>query len=111
METNHKISDAFISGLKEVTAEIEDLQVQVTLGKMEAKDKLKAAREKAKQLIDKARNEYYTEKSEFSDLRSKLEHLQVQFALGKAETKEVIQEQKKNIRNAIHEIENLIFKK
>ncbi|MDP2388360.1 MAG: hypothetical protein Q8M29_18445 [Bacteroidota bacterium] len=108
METNNKISDAFIKGLKEITAEIEDLQVQKTLGKMEAEDKLKEAKEKAKKLIDKAHNEYYTEKSEFSNLRSKLEHLKVQFALGKAETKEIIEEQKKNIMHAIHDVENLI---
>lgn len=111
MEANKNIKDAFIKGLKEITAEIEDLQVQATLGKMEAADKLAEAKSKAKELISKAHNEYYTEKGEFSDLRSKLEHLQVQFALGKAETKEVIQEQKKNILSAIHEVENLIFKK
>ncbi len=108
METNQTISQAFIKGIKEITSEIEDLQVQATLGKAEAHDKLDEAKQKAKKLIDKAHNEYYTEKSEFSDLRAKLEHLQVQFALGKAETKEVIEEQKKNIMSAIHEVENLI---
>ena len=106
--SNDKPNDSFIKGLKEATAELEDLQVQMALGKAEAADKYHEVKHKAKGLIENAKNEFYKEKIELKGLSAKLEHLQVQFALGKMETKEAIHEQKKNILHTIHDVENLI---
>lgn len=106
--SNHTLSDSFINGLKEATTELEDLQVQMALGKAELEDKYHEVKHKAKTMIEKAKNEFYLERSEATGIKAKLEHLRVQFALAKAETRDAIREQKKNILHAIHDVENLI---
>lgn len=106
--------DKTISFFKNITAKIEELQVQGALGKAELNDALEDFKKETK-------DKYYHIKSEINahiekggdavnSLKAKLEHLELQFALGKAETKEAMAEQKKKISEAIAEVKKLIDK-
>ncbi len=106
MENQKHITDGLISALKNAAAEIEALQVQATLGKAEATDKLKEVKTKFKSLLNDAKNKMDKGHAKFEELKGKIEHVEVQLALGKAEAKEVIEEQKKKISTTLNDIEN-----
>lgn len=93
----------------------EELQLQLSLGKMEAMDELEKqtgnfksfineTKEKAKDLAD------YINPEITNDLISKFEELQVQLALGKAETKDAFEEQKEKINQGLDSIQQLLQK-
>jgi len=114
METKEKtkITDTILNGLKKAAIEMEELRVQVALGKAEAKDLYEENKKKFNNIIHEAKNDLNAFKnktaSEVLTLRVFLETLQVQLALGKAETKEAFEEQRKKISKALNELEGLI---
>ena len=86
----------------------EDMQVQFSLGKMDATD----AFEKQKDLLRNAIVEWKSnlekagDKADttMNDMKGKMEELLLQLNLGKAEGKELFEEQRKKIEAALHEI-------
>ena len=86
----------------------EDMQVQFSLGKMDATD----AFEKQKDLLRNAIVEWKSNLDKAGDktdatvneMKAKMEELLLQLNLGKAEGKELFEEQRKKIEAALHEI-------
>ncbi|PBQ30527.1 hypothetical protein CNR22_01665 [Sphingobacteriaceae bacterium] len=97
-----------INGLKTAAAELEELQVQISLGKADAKDVFedlkKSLHIRAQQLKLKIRNLKTNE--DVLPLINALQHLEVQLALGLAETKEAFEIQRKSIERSLSELEN-----
>jgi hypothetical protein len=102
----------FEEQMKEWMAEgrkrFEEMQVQFSLGKMDAtdafekqKDFLKNAATQWKENLDKATD---VAEEQGTKLKSKLDELMLQLNLGKAEGKEQFEEQKKKIEAALHEV-------
>ena len=111
MENQKHFGDNVISAMKNAAAELESFQLQVALGKAEAKDKVGEVTSKFKEIIHDAKNQLNKGEAKFDELKGKLEHLEVQVALGTAEAKEKIEEQKKKISHAIHDIEQFVKSK
>lgn len=103
--TTNSFIDKAINGLKMAAVELEEFQLQLTLGKAEASDKYEEVKRNFKTFIHESKGKLY---ESAHDLKQKMEELQLQLALGKAETKEVFNEQKKKILNAVQEIENIL---
>lgn len=110
MENQKHFGDKLVSAMKQAASDLEAFQLQVALGKAEAKDKVEEVKGKFKDLVQDAKNKAYKGEAKFDKLKAKLEHLEVQLALGKADAKEVIAEQKKKISLTIHEIEEFFHK-
>jgi len=116
METkpNTNIADKIIDGIKKTVVEMEELRVQVALGKAEAKDLFEDSKKKFNTYIHEAKLKFENAKDkatiEGQSIRMALESLQVQLALGKAETKEIFEEQSKKIFKSLNELENHIKK-
>jgi hypothetical protein len=114
METSNqtKIADRIIDGLKKSIVEMEELRVQVALGKAEAKDLYEDARKKFKKILTEAENKLAAANDGAHNgaqkIRTLFESLQVQLALGKAETKDAFEEQKEKITRLLQDLENAI---
>jgi len=85
--------------------ELDQLAVQLSLGKAEVKDKFEALKHKLKGSLHEFKvdlKEVYNENKEWSkEFKEKLDHLEEQLSASKAETKEVLKAQKKNIVHAM----------
>lgn len=99
-----------IKGLKRSASELEELQVQMALGKAEAKDIFESMKKElytwVQQLKVKIRSARTNE--DMLPAVNALEHLQVQLALGIAESKEAFEEQRWHIEQSMHELETYI---
>ena len=87
---------------------LEDLNLQVHLGKEEAKQAFEQQKKEigtwAQMMSDKiAASKEFTEE-EIQNARVELEELRLQVALGKAETKEAIEEQRKAITQKLNRV-------
>ena len=102
---NMHLVDYVVAGMRTTADELEKLQVQAALGKMEALDKFEEIKQKYSSVVFDLKDRYYQAKSEYEEIRGKVEDLIVQFNLGKADTIEAFEEQKKKILLAIHEIQ------
>jgi len=102
------ITGKLVKGLKKAATELEEFQLQFSLGKAEAADKYEDLKKKFSEVIHKAKLKVKAGKENGKALKAKFEELHVQLALGKAETKDAFMEQKKKINTAISEIENSI---
>lgn len=100
--------DYIINGLQTAASELEELQVQIALGKAEAKDVFenmkKSMHARVQQL--KLKISLAKKNEDVLPVINSLEHLQVQLALGIAETIEVFEEQRKHIEHSLFELEN-----
>jgi hypothetical protein len=101
MSKQEEIKEKIYSFASQVKSKIEDLEVQLALGKAEAEDWLEEEKMKfsafigrVKGAVDKAEN---IRKEKKEELITKCEELQVQLALGKAETREAFETQKSKI--------------
>jgi len=116
METKEKttITDKIINGLKTAVTEIEELRVQIALGKAETKDLYENVKKKFSHSMHEAKIKLNVlqEKAspEILELKRLFETVQVQLALGKAESKEAFEEQRKNIIKSLHTLEAAIRK-
>lgn len=105
-------TEQFNEQMKQFVAEwqkrLEDMQVQFTLGKMDAteafetqKTQFRSMLQNMKDSLDKG-TDLAEEKA--AEMRTKLEELRVQLALGKADGMDAFEEQRKKIEIAMNEI-------
>jgi hypothetical protein len=111
MTTTHierSLVDFIINGLKKAAGELEELQVQIALGKAEAKDLFENVKKELHTQIQQLKLKIRLAKTNEDVLPvvNALEHLQVQLALGLAESKEAFEEQRRNIEQSLHELES-----
>jgi hypothetical protein len=97
--TDVNFTDKLIKGLKNAATELEELQVQVALGKAEAKDLFEDLKKKFNARLNVLKSDLSKIKTNKNILPviNALERLQVQLALGLAETKELFEDQIKKI--------------
>ena len=105
-------NEKFDSIAQQVKTKVEELEVQLALGKAEAEDWLEKEKknfgtflEKAKDAVEKAEN---IGKEKKEELLTKYEELQVQLALGKAETREAFEAQKLKIEDAMKDFQKVV---
>ena len=101
MSKQEEIKEKVYSIANQLKSKIENLEVQLALGKAEAEDWLEEEKNKfstfigkSKDAVEKAEN---IGKEKKEDLITKCEELQIQLALGKAETWEAFEAQKSKI--------------
>ncbi|MEH6537218.1 MAG: hypothetical protein V7719_12545 [Psychroserpens sp.] len=107
MKTKQNIHfvDTVIGALRKTAVELEEFQVQATLGKAEAQDKYEDVKKKFNLFIHDSEFKIKGIKEKIEDVNTKFDELRVQLALGKAETKEIFKKQKKQLLSTLHEIE------
>ncbi|HEU4717197.1 MAG TPA: hypothetical protein VFU15_05170 [Bacteroidia bacterium] len=100
--------DKLIAGVKKSATELENLQVQIALGEMEARDKFEEIKKKFNRTISEAKLKTKEGGKKAQEVQAYLEDLQVQLALGKAETAEAFEEQKKKIFRAVNKLDKML---
>ncbi len=105
MATIKNVGDNLISKLKKSIGEIEDFQVQLSLGQAEAGDKYEEVKKKFNSFLHKSKLKFNEGKKKVSAFQTEVEELQVQLALGKADTLQNFNEQKKRIFNSMSKFE------
>ncbi|MFM7022197.1 MAG: hypothetical protein ACKOXB_04405 [Flavobacteriales bacterium] len=103
--TSSKIANTLISGIKKAQVELEEFQLQLALGKAEAKDKYEDVKKKFDHMVHETKLKVNELKGEKDDLQSRLQELQLQLALGKADSIDAFIEQKKKITQALNKLE------
>jgi hypothetical protein len=93
----------------------EELQLQLSLGRMEAIDELEKQKSNFKSFINETTNKVNTMAEKInpeiaSQLKTKFEEMQVQLALGQAESKEAFEKQKEKINQGLDSIFDLLKK-
>lgn len=102
---NMHFGDYVADGLRRSADELEEFQVQASLGKMEAFDTYNELKKKYAHYTQEIKLKAIEGKADLENLIGKIQDLQVQFELGKADTIDAFEEQKKKILLAIHEIQ------
>lgn len=107
MENNERArwTDKIIDALRKSALELEKFQVEVALGKAEAKKSFEEIKKNLNQFIHDSKFQIKVGKEKITEIQAKLDKLIVQLNLGKAETIETFHYQKKQILDAIHELE------
>ncbi|MBT8194790.1 MAG: hypothetical protein KJO64_00045 [Bacteroidia bacterium] len=105
---------ALVDNLKnsanKVRAKVEELELQMHLGKKESIDEFENQKKNMKDYLhgaeDNLKNAKDISADKMSSLKTKLEELKVQLALGKAETAEKFDEQKSKLQHKLNDIES-----
>lgn len=99
--------DSIISGLRTTAQELEELRVQVALGKAELKDVFETQKHQFRSELQQLQHTMRELRNEeaIRPLVNAMEHLQVQLALGIAETNEAFQEQHKKVEHSLAALE------
>jgi len=110
METNaNNFIDKVINGFKKAAIELEEFQLQLSLGRADAQDTYETLKKEFKTHVHEAKIYFEgvinTAKEKQSQLKPAFEMLQVQLALGKAETLEIYEGQIKKIHTALSQLE------
>jgi hypothetical protein len=105
MKNNKHLADGLISGLKKFTGKLEQLQVDLTLGKAEAKDKLDDYQKSLKHFLRESKLDIQNGTGIIGDIRRDIEELEVQLALGKMEAEDHLNAHKKHLFRTINEID------
>lgn len=107
MET-YNFEEQFKKFANDWRARLEDLQVQFSLGKMDAAEAFEKQKDTFRDLVVKLKNDIDASgeeaKKSLTEFMSKLQDLLVQLNLGKAEGKDLFEEQKKKIDAAMQEV-------
>lgn len=106
--TDKSFTDIIINGLKKAVVELEEFNVQVALGKMEAHDAYESAKKKMHSFLHETEQVLHTDgelKKLVTGFQAALDELRVQLALGKAETREAFEIQRKKIAAALLKLE------
>lgn len=112
MENNKHIADGFINGLKNFTGKLEQLQLEVSLGKAEAKDKIDEYKKGLKNFLNESKIELKKDASAITGkLQQEAEELEVQLELGKMEAKDYVSEHKKQLFKTINQIDKILENK
>lgn len=109
METTQRNPvDYIISGLRTAASELEELQVQIALGKAESKDLFESMKKSLEARVRELKQKIRQVKTndDVLPIVNALEHLQVQLALGIAGSKEIFEEQRRNIEQGLSEVES-----
>jgi hypothetical protein len=104
MENQH-LGERIAKGLRKSAEELEKLDVQLHLGKMEAIEVYESMRKKYAHSLHEIKNDVKHQRDQFVHLLNKLEELRIQLELGKTETIEAFNARKKQLKLAIHELE------
>jgi hypothetical protein len=108
METlTNRFIGKVVSGLRAAASELEELQVQLALGKAEAGDKYEETKKKLSAFIQRTKSGL-TGSEDARHLKALFEELLVQLALGKAETRDAFKAQKGKITKAVREVERFL---
>jgi hypothetical protein len=102
---NTKIIDKAVDFLRKAAVELEEFQVQASLGKAELEDSYEDTKKKFNQFIHDSKFKMQQGKDKYEDMRTSFDELIVQLNLGKAETLDKFKEQKRNILLKLHDIE------
>lgn len=99
--------DYIVKGLQTAASELEELKLQIALGKVEAKDLFENMKKSLQIRIEQMKSKFRVAKNSEGVLPvlNALEHLQVQLTLGIAETKEAFDKQRKNIEHSLSQLE------
>ncbi|MBO3117678.1 hypothetical protein J4050_13055 [Winogradskyella sp. DF17] len=102
---NTKIIDKAVDFLRKAAVELEEFQVQASLGKAELEDSYEDTKKKFNQFIHDSKFKMQQGKDKYEDMRTSFDELIVQLNLGKAETLDKFKVQKRNILLKLHDIE------
>ncbi|OZV69051.1 hypothetical protein [Winogradskyella aurantia] len=102
---NTKIIDKAVDFLRKAAVELEEFQVQASLGKAELEDTYEDTKKKFNQFIHDSKFKMKQGKDKYDDMRTLFDELIVQLNLGKAETVDAFKEQKRKILAKLHDIE------
>ena len=107
METTQAIHymDQVIEGLRKAAIELEEFQVQASLGTAEAKEKFEDVKKKFDLFLHESKAKLAAGNQKVELIQGKLEELRLQLTLGKADTMDAFQSQKKKILLALHGVE------
>jgi len=110
MEKNlgETIAAKIVEGVQSALAEIDELRVQLALGKAEAKELYEINKKRFHASVQEMENKFRELKKDEAilPLVNAMETLRVQLALGKAETKELFEEQYDKIHKALNQLES-----
>lgn len=102
-----KIADKVWNGLEKAIHEIEQVRIQIALGKAEAKDAYEDIKKSFQNYLQSIQNKVHDLKNTNTGMQitNALEHLEVQLTLGIAESKDLFEAQYKKIHAAIQALE------
>ena len=102
-----KLSETVVNGLEKAIHEIEEVRLQIALGKAEAKDAYEDIKRSFQDYLQNIKLKLIKAKDSDTGVQitNALEHLQVQLILGMAESKELFEAQYKKIHTAIQALE------
>ena len=108
-----KILERMAEKLLETQKELDELTIQLTLGKAKAMDKFEDVKLEFKEKVDVLKQflEKESVKDFFSNFKEKIDQLEKQLSLGKAESKELFEEQKERILKSLTELEEVLKNK
>jgi len=110
MGNDKHIADGLINGLRKLTGKIEQLQVDVSLGKADAKDKIHEYRNDVKHFVREAKLDAVNGTGAIGDIKADLQDLEVQAHLGEMEAKEFFDHQKNKVVQAITKLDDFLKK-
>ena len=105
IKENIHFIDQLVDKMRSAANDLEEFQLQASLGKMEALEKYNELKKSFSSYLHEAKLMAIRGNNQLHTLEGKFQNLQLQFALGKAETKETFEDQKKKILFAIHEVQ------
>ena len=97
--------DNVVETLRKAAIEIEELQVQAALGKVEAQDKYEEVKKKFNNVLHDAKSKIHAGKDKIVDIDTKFDELRIQLELGKAESIDSFRVEKRKLLSKLHEIE------
>lgn len=108
--TEKSMLEKIAGKLLKAQQELDELAVQFSLGKAEARDKFEEIKREFRTQVTELKHTLTTTvlKEMASVSKAKFEELELQLALGKANTADAFEEQSKKILNSLHALENEI---
>lgn len=107
-QENDHLIDRVVLGMRNVAEELEEFQVQLALGKMDALTKYEELKHRFNERMNEVKNNVQKGQELWEEFKIQLEELQVQLALGKAESLDRFKEERAKILAKIHDIEHKI---
>lgn len=107
-KTNQTWAEQLASMLNKAATNIGEFQVQLALGKAEARDEYEKLKKDLKKQFSTANPTYQAGKKQVEKIESGIDELKVQLALGKADTIDAFDFQKKKITSALNKLDTAI---
>lgn len=107
-KSNQTWAEQLASLLNKTATEIGEFQVQLALGKAEARDEYEKLKKDLRKQFSGSNPMFQSGKKQTHKIQSGIEELQVQLALGKADTIDAFNFQKKKITGALNKLESAI---